>query len=157
LYYDHWSILVDKMRKNILDKEQLADVGYLLRQGEKLLDDWRKDCKAAKELAGKIIALQILQSAESLSGEGEDVARGDIAIAIPDLKMEAELPKKGTPEYEAFLGHFGVNAGTAELGILKPDWKAIGKLVTDAAQDGKKFPPGLGKKYPRYTATFRRR
>ena len=112
---------------------------------------------AAKDLAGKIIALQLLQSAESVNSEGEDVVRGDFAIAIPDLKMEAALPKKGTPEYEAFLSHFGISAKTAELGVLKPDWKAIGKLVTKAAQDGVKFPPGLGKKYPKYTATFRRR
>lgn len=128
----------------------LVDLGFLFRELENRFDEERKDAKARKELIGKLIAFNAMQTAGDV-----DTIRGELATGTPDVSMIADLPKKGTPEYNMLAT--ALNVPTDALQFLRLDWKAITAYVTELMAQGKKVPAGLNKTRPVYATTFRRK
>lgn len=138
-----------------LESADLADLGFFCREIENTLDDWRKTTKAFKEKLSSVLAMRIMQDPANLNAEtAEDTVRGKFASAKADLKVFAELPKRGTANYDMLLNFFGVKGDTE---LIKPDWQAMKREVTRRAEMGEPQPPGLGKQYPEYTVIYRRK
>jgi len=154
-FLEYLLVITKDIRSGKLKDEKMCDIGYLLRELENLFDDWRKDCKARKELIGKILAFNVTQA--SLNGSTETCVRGLLATGTADVKIRAKLPAKGTDEYMAVLKHFGIPETLVQAGVLKLDWDGVSGLATKQAQDGKPMPPGLGETFPEYVTVFKRR
>lgn len=156
LIYGFLSKNNEPIKSKQLSSETLCDFGFLCREMEKLFDELRKECKARKELCGKIIGYrktQELLSDPSLSMK----VTGNLATGSPDVKMQAALPAKFSDDYYKLTDYFKVPRSVAESGILKLDWKAVIEFLTKQRQDGKNIPEGFGKQYPEYTVTYRKR
>ena len=147
--------LTDEIRTSKLSDPQLCDVGYLLREIETLLDDWRKDCKARKELAGKILAFNFTQA--SLSDATLTRIKGTLATGTPDVKVRVKIPPKGTPEYAEALKVLNVPEALVKDGVLKIDWDGISAMATRYANEGKNMPAVLNQTFPEYVTVFRKR
>ena len=139
-----------------LSNEDMVDIGYLLRETENMLNEMRKEVKVRKELCGSLIAYNRTKDAVADPSINMKVT-GKIATGTPDVKMQAALPKKGTPEYLQFCDHLGVPRSVAEAGVLKLDWNQVTEFCTQQLADGKSIPQGLGKKYPQYVTVYRKK
>lgn len=146
----------DDMKAKKLSTSDLADVGFLCRELERLSDDLRKDCKARKELAGKIISFIVTQ--ESLNDDSaNDTVRGELATATPYVKQLPRLPARGSAMYSAFCKDLGVPQNVIDQGVIKIDWKGAIEFVTERMQDGLPLPKGISETYPEFSCVFRRR
>lgn len=130
--YDHASPTVDKVKIRKFSSEELADLGFLFREMEKLLDDWRKDCKARKELISKLLCLQLVKA-------DTDIVQGDLCRAQVDMKMRSDFPSPESEEYFALLRHFGINPDDP----IRISWKGLGDHCTRLFEQGKSLPPGM--------------
>ncbi len=148
------AFLTDGIKSNTYTKEELVDIGFLLREMENLLNDFRKDCKVRKELCGKIIAKKVMED-NLASGDFEDVVHGTLARGIVDLKMQPKIPKRDTEEYQLMMEAFGVPKD--KIGIVKIDWTQAGELASKCAAEGVPLPEGLGNTYPVYSTKFTRK
>lgn len=156
LVYGFLSKNNELLKSKQLNSEELCDFGFFSRELEKVFDELRKEVKARKELCGQIIAYRLVQASISDPTIKMQV-QGQFATGSPDVKMEAALPKKFTDEYYQLTDYFGVPRDVAASGILKLDWKQVTEFLTKRMNDGKKIPDGFGKKYPRYTTTYRKK
>ncbi len=139
-----------------MSNEAMCDFGFFCREAENTLDELRKEVKARKELCGQTIAIRKTQ--DSLSDPNIKLkVTGQYATGSPDVKMQAQLPKKFTDEYYQITDFLKVPREVAATGVLRLDWKATGEFITQLANDGHKPPAGFGKQYPTYVTTFRRR
>lgn len=155
LVYGFLSEATPTIKSKILNNKELTDFGFLCRELENLFDELRKECKARKELCGSIIAYRLIQ--ESLTDPTITMkSKGTLATGTPNIKMEVALPKKFSDEYFQLTDFFGVPKDIAEAGILRLDWKMVTEYCTKLMEDGKSIPEGFGKKYPKYTTTFRK-
>ena len=156
LVYGFLSKNNELLKSKKLNSEELCDFGFFSRELEKVFDELRKEVKARKELCGQIIAYRLVQA--SLSDPTIKMqVQGQFATGSPDVKMEAALPKKFTEEYYQLTDYFDVPREVAASGILRLDWKQVTEFLTTRMNDGKSIPKGFGKKYPRYTTTYRKR
>lgn len=146
LVYDHASPVIDKVKTREYSVKELADLGFLFREMEDLLDDWRKDSKARKELIGKLLCLQLVQM-------NEDIVRGDLCRAQCDMKMRPEWPKEGTPEYYDLLNHFGIDPDSP----IRISWKGLETLCTRLFKEGKPMPPGMKNPKAEFVCKFTRK
>ena len=152
MYYDLLSGMSGAIKKEY-SPETLADIGFFCREGEILLDDWRKNAKAFKELISRKLSRTILQDPKNLDPEtAYDMVHGEYASAQANVSVFAELPKQGTAEYDILLKFFNVQGD-----FIKLDWMALKREVTRRAEAGEQLPPGLGKQFPEYTAIYRRK
>lgn len=143
--YDHASPIVDKVKTREYSAQDLADLGFLFREMENLLDDWRKDSKARKELIGKLLCLQLVKSET-------DMVQGELCRAQADMKMRPEWPKPGTSEYFELLTHFGIDPNSP----IRISWKGLGELCTKLFKEGKPLPPGMKDPKADYFCKFTR-
>lgn len=156
LVYGFLSQITPNIKRRKFTNSELTDIGFLCREMENLFDELRKECKARKELCGSIIAYQLTQ--QSLTDPNVAMkTRGDLATGTPDVKMQAALPKKLTPEYFQLTDFFGVPRDIAETGILKLDWKMVTKYCTKLTYKGRPIPEGFGKQFPLYVTVFKKR
>lgn len=130
--YDHASPIVDKVKTREFSSKELADLGFLFREMETLLDDWRKDSKARKELISKLLCLQLVKA-------DTDIVRGDLCRAQVDMKMRPEWPEIGSEEYFDLLHHFGIDPNDP----IRISWKGLEDLCTKLFEQGKPLPPGM--------------
>ena len=113
--------------------QEACDIGFLMREMETLLDDWRKDCKVRKELSGRLIAFEVLS--DDRMG---DTVRGSLARGKIFMKKMLKPPKKGTVEYDQAMAHFGVPTSVTVEGIVKLDWEKTSEYLTRMMEDGEK-------------------
>lgn len=156
LVYEFLSKNNELIKSKDLQNAELCDFGFFSRELEKVFDELRKEAKARKELCGQIIAYRLVQASISDPTIKMQV-QGQFATGTPDVKMEAALPKKFTDEYYQLTDYFNVPREVAASGILKLDWKQVTEFLTKRMNDGIKIPEGFGKKYPRYTTTYRKK
>lgn len=147
-------VLVDVKEKNF-SPEQLADIGYLCRQIDKLCDELRKDAKARAELCGRVIALAATKRAIVNGGVVETV-RGEIARATPSVTHEPNIPGKGTREHNALLKAIGVSDECAKKGLVKVHYPSLQALMVERAELAQPLPEGLGVPRARYYCSFRK-
>jgi len=147
--------LLSLLQGDSLTEEQLCDMGFMLRETEKFLDDARKEVKAKKEMISKMLAVKITKAyMEDPSREMR--ARGTMATATPDVHIRPKLPKIGTPEYATLLGWLGVPDASIEGGTLSIHFNRMSEMLTRMAEEGKNPPPGLVGTYTDSNCVFRR-
>jgi len=138
-----------------LPNEALVDVGFLCREVKLMCDEMRKEAKVREDLCSSIIAFS--RTKDLINDPSLDPkVKGTLATGTPDCKMQAKLPKKGSPEYLAFCEFLKIPKDIAEKGVVKPDWNEVTNFVTEELGKGHSVPPGLGQQYPLYTVTYRR-
>ena len=143
------------LQDDTLSESELCDVGFMLRECEKLLDEARKEVKSKKEMISKMLAVKITKSyMEDPSREMR--AKGTMATATPDVNIRPKLPKAGTPEYVTLLAWLGVPDSAIEGGTLSIHFNRMSEMLTRMAEEGKNPPPGLVGTYTDANCVFRR-
>lgn len=103
-----------ELKAGSLSNEELCDIGFLCRETSKLLDESRKETNARQEFSGRLMAFNIVK--ESVCDPDADpTVRGSLASAVSDCKMQARLPKHGTPEYDAMFDQIVTSAIMKQL------------------------------------------
>ncbi len=154
--YGFLSSTNETLKSRTMSNEDLCDFGFLCRELAKLFDELRKEMNVRSELCGSLIAYE--KTKEVLSDPSIALkVKGTLATGSPDVKMQAALPKKGSPEYYTLTDFFNVPRDVAETGVLKLDWKQVTEYLTALTQEGKPIPEGFGKQYPKYITTYRKK
>jgi hypothetical protein len=148
--------ITDPLKSKTVSNEDMCDIGYFCREISTMLNELRKEVQARQELCGSLIAFNRTKDLVTDPGLSMKVS-GKYASGTPDCKMQAALPKKFTPEYYDFCEALGVPGKVARQGVLRLDWNMVTEVCTDMLAQGKPVPPGLGKKYPKYVTTFRKK
>lgn len=120
-------------KRTVYDIPTTSDLGFVMREMETLLDEWRKDAKARKELLGKLIAFEVLSDPDM-----KDTVQGELARGTIFLKKKLKPPKKGTVEYEKAMEYFGVPPEVTAKGLVKLDWEKTSEALTIEMEDGTK-------------------
>lgn len=146
-----------RMKKGGMTDEELVDFGFLCREFERLLDDWRKDAKARQEFAGKLICQRLIKDSVN-DEEPETTMQGTLARAEIDMKVIARVPEPGSDAFKKLLQSAGVpeSAVTSDDGVLKLSFGKLSKMVTSRATSGQPLPPGL-ETYHKFGAIFTRK
>ena len=139
-----------------LGRPEIADVGFLCREMENIYDELRKEVKARKELAGRIIAEE---SARRVTQDpsAEMNVRGTLCTAQPDVKLIPSIPRPGSPEYERLCQHFGVAEEFAGLGVIRYHFNTMVDYLAKLMAEGRPLPDGIVKTYSQFTTVFRTR
>jgi len=152
---EYCHLLLPYLQSDQLSESELCDVGFLLRESERWLDDARKEVKAKKELISRILSVKITR--RCIEDDSSELrARGELATATPDVKIRPKLPKAGTDEYGQLLTWLGVPAETIGDGLLSVHFKRMSEMLTRMAEEGKQPPPGLVGTYTDSNCVFRR-
>lgn len=133
--------------------EDLVDLGFLFKEMEVVLDDWRKDCKAFKELVEKVVGLRA-----AISDDPNSLTiRGKLTTATVNISMVADMPKPGSLEYAALCRYLKIPDELAESGVMRPHWKHLNDLLSQRLTEGKSAPAGLKNQRSKFSLTFRKR
>lgn len=145
-FYDLIVPITDQVKGGVYAVKELADLGFLFREGETILDDWRKDSKSRKELIGRMLALLIVEQNTT------DLVHGELCRAQIDLKMRPEMPKVGTKEYYDLCHHYGID--DPDNTPIRISWKGIEEECSKLTEQGKPLPPGMKKPKAQFSCKF---
>jgi len=126
----------------------MADLGFLCRELEDLLDEWRKDSKVRKELVGRLLCSMLVHS-------DRELVRADLCRAQAKIGMRPQFPKKGTDDYYALLAYYGITDPDNQPVSLS--WVGVAKVCTKLIEQGKPLPPGMKEPMSDPTCIFTRR
>jgi hypothetical protein len=161
--YEFASRVDDSMKAGKLPVEDAVDIGYVMNSLAQFFDAARKDCKGRKEQIARMVSLHVATLEMENPGQNTGHVKGRLAIGIPDIRREVQIPKikdpktkKLTPEYVQFMRTLGVPEEVIQLGIIKPDWKGLGDYATHLARLGRNPPAGTGKTYTQHKLALRR-
>jgi|TARA_Y100000034_G_C6716689_1_gene316858 hypothetical protein len=130
----HLITITEKAKKRTAyELPDTCDIGFTLREMETLLDEWRKDVTARKNLVGKLIAFEVLSDPDM-----GDTVQGELARGKIFMKKKLRPPKKGSVEYEKAMEHFGVPPSVTTRGLVKLDWEKTSDALTEEMEDGTK-------------------
>lgn len=146
-FLERLSTQTDQARSGTFSLEQIVDLAFLNREIESLLDDWRKDVKARKELYGKIVGAALIKRAAADATDAEDLVRATLCRGKVDIKVRPKLPPKGSDEYMELCRHFGLPEDLMTEGAIRFSWKEMGEYCTRLAQEGKPMPDGISETY----------
>lgn len=136
-----------------------VDTMFFLREVENLCEDLRKEAKARRELAGKLIA--IVQTEASLAEGGgtfDMTVRGEFATGSPDMKQTPAIPRPGTDRYMALGKALGIPEAPLKAGYIRFGWSQVSDFYGRLLAEGKNPPPGLEEKsYTQYSTVIRRK
>lgn len=156
-FYAHLAHLIETAKAKQYAQPEMVDLGFLLRESETLLDDWRKDCGARKEFIAGVLAEKAIKESISSGDPSGMTVHGKMAHAVCDIDLIPAMPARESPEYAALAKHFGVDVAIAASPLFKLDFKEVKKHIVEHAAGIVTKIPGLGKKYPKYTAVFTRK
>ena len=146
-------VMREPIQKGQVPTDVLVDVGFLLREMQRHLDEMRKDAKAREELIGRILCLQSIRAMQG----GEAVSlKGQLATGSPKLGYSPQLPELGTPDYDDLMAFLKVPKEAYGNKLVVPHWKHVQELLNELAEQGKDSPPGVKQK-PEYKTIFTRR
>lgn len=145
-FYDVIVPITARIKKGDYDIQTLADMGFLFREGEKTLDDWRKDCKSRKELIGYLLCKLLIEL-------GTDIAKGELCRAQIDLKMRPEMPKVGSQEWYELNNHYGIDPDNTPVRL---SWKGIEVECSRLTEEGKQLPPGMTNPKAQFSCKYTR-
>lgn len=140
------------LNTNTLLPPELVDYGFLFRELENLLDDWRKDCKAAKELVEHCIGKQSVSDMDMTTK-----IKGTLATGSLDIKMSHVLPKRGTLEFDALLNYLKIPNDAVGRGVISLNWLRMNEYLSEQLALGNKPPPGVITSKPVYKVVFTRK
>ena len=130
--------IASRVKKEEFSIEESIDIGFLLRECEKYLDEMRKDFKAHKEMIGKVTCYK-------LSVEEKESCRGSLATGTLKAKYSSKLPHP-VRESERFIKlceFFGIDTNKIPLGMVRFHWPTVKKHVTHCMEMGEELPNEL--------------
>jgi len=113
------------------DVEYCADVGFAMKEIDKLLHDIGVEVRKTLELA-EMLACRVW-----LRSEGDEPIRTEYCTASPRLKMQPAVPKKDTPELAELLDWLGMSKNH---GAVRIHWPTLCDLVTQCVENGWPIP-----------------
>jgi hypothetical protein len=131
----------DAAKGGKISKETLIDCRHLAYMISKDLDDARKEVDVLERLCSDIACA--LYMTEHMAEVTSERIIGEIATGTPDLKMQANLPPKGSEAYLKLLEHFGVNKAHAAADLVHVHWPGLRDYLTALTAAGKPPPPGI--------------
>ena len=146
-FYDTIVPITERLKKGEYKPRELADMGFLFREGENTLDDWRKDSKARKELIGYLLAKLLIEL-------DTDIVRGKLCRAQIDLKMRPEFPKKGSIEWYDLCHYYGID--DPDNTPIRISFKGIEVECSKLIEQCKKLPPGMTEPRAQFSCKFTR-
>ena len=159
-WYASLTSLVDEIRKKerSLTDGDLADIGFLLRSAERILDDLKKECKAKKELIGKLLCAKMAMETQSVNDANVSTrVYGALGSASADIKHRCRTPKPGSTEYVELCRAMGVNEEAIKAGIFQPHYVRVGEFITQLAKENRDPPKGILSTTVLYNCIFRSR
>lgn len=147
-FYDAIVPITEKIKEGGYVPKDLANLGFLFREGETILDDWRKDSKARKELIGFLLCKLLIEL-------DTDLIQSDLCRAQIDLKMRPEFPKTGSVEWYDLCHHYGIN--DPDNTPIRISWQGIEKECSKLIEQGKPLPPGMTEPKAQFSCKFTRR
>jgi hypothetical protein len=143
----------EDVKAHALDLEHNADHAFALKEMDKLLKDIGVEVRRRLELAESVVGVTWMQ------GSDAEPVRTEHCTATVNLKMQPSVPKRGTPEYAAFMKWLGYGEGP-HLDAIRLHWPTICDIVTKNVEEGKPLPPGITPETlhnPKATLTFYKR
>ncbi len=130
--------LAVKIKNEEFSIEESIDIGFILRECEKHLDEMRKDFKAHKEAISK-------QTCYRLSLKGEESSKGKFAKGSLRAKYSSNLPHpvRDTEKFLNLCKFFGIDTDNVPLGSIRFHWPTIKNHITQCIEDGKELPDEL--------------
>ena len=131
--------LVIRIKNEEFTIEESIDIGFLLRECEKHLDEMRKDFKAHKEAISK-------QTCYRLSLEEKESSSGKLASGSLRAKFSSNLPHpiRDREKFIKLCEFFEINTNNIPLGSIRFHWPTIKNHITQCMKDGKELPDELG-------------
>lgn len=138
---------------NEADIKELADLAFALKKISELFDEMEKRTRNTYELAERLLCMMWAQVGDS------DPIRTEHCTITPRIRMAAQIPKKGTPEYEELMKALGIGVELQKTDAVRPHWPGLVDYVTELLTSGRPLPPGVdaSKTYPVYGVTIRQR
>ena len=151
-------IVLNQLRDDLyaLPPEELTDIGYLLREIATFFDNARKDCNSVRELIELNLCKAMVENTLRDS-ETEQIFRGVLASASPQVRQQPQLPKRGSEDYRKLCEWAGVPSDEIEKGYISFHFPTLTKVLTDNAEKGIPTPPGILGVIPKFACTFRKR
>jgi hypothetical protein len=130
---------------------ELADYTYTVRKISDMLVEMSKRTRNTYELAERLLCMLWAQV-----GDPEPI-RTPYCTITPKIRMAAQIPKKGTEEYEKLMTALGITLELAQVDAVRPHWPGMTEYVTQRLTEGKPLPPGIDphKTYPVYGVLIR--
>lgn len=143
------ALLID-MRQEMAkcrNESELADHAYFGREMRDLLEEMEKNANKYYDEASRFACLvwmqgNLLKQAQHAKFVPESI-KTEYCRAEPSVKEAVNLPHRDSPEYKAFMKHFGVDEKLTELGVVGPHWPRLVDYLDMLATEGKPLPPGL--------------
>lgn len=147
---------LEKFVAECVDKGELADVAYAMREASKLVDDTRKRLDGLGETAQKVACLVSVQLGDV------STIRTEHCSATPDVRQVASPPRRSTrpEEFARLMDHLGVPKHLWEGGdhaVVQPHWPGLMDYLARQAAEGKPLPPGIdpSRTFPEYKLVIR--
>jgi len=135
--------------------DDLADIGYFLKQSEKVLEELRKEVSAKLQFTTLRIAHYVaMRSIEDPNAPGN--VRGTFCLATPDIKSGIKLPSKGTDDYMKLCDYLGVHPEYSARGLLGFSYRGMSNLVDERRANEDEIPPGIDISHDRTVCTYRK-
>ena len=151
-----WKDRHDKLVANLHnegDIKELADMAYALKKIMEIFDEVEKRTRNTYELAERLLCMMWAQAGDS------DPIRTPYCTITPRIRMAAQIPKKGSVEYEELMKALGITVELQATDAVRPHWPGLVDYVTELLTNGRQLPPGVdpNKTYPVYGVTIRPR
>lgn len=153
--------LVSDMTKkgNALTQEERADLIYFMKHVGDIFEDIKKEAHANRELLDNVLCAVYTASGAAAK---ERSVKGNIAVATPDVKVQATCPSatKEPTRYGMLMRALGVtNEDTIARGLLTVHWPRMVEYCTELSREGKPLPDGIDPEHtkPKYSTSVRLR
>jgi hypothetical protein len=122
-----------------LTESEGTDIGFLLREVERISDEVRKEAASRKDMLGTLLAAKIVQDYQQ-NPKREFLSRGTLATGIPDVKPIPYLPATGTSDWEELCRFLGFSEEAITRKFAKLHWPHLQEYAKELAAEGKELP-----------------
>lgn len=137
-----------------MDLNELADLGFMMREISNFADGMRKDCDRLQTLAGNLLCARQAEESATI----QSVAT-PYCTAIPKVEWYSSVPKKEKdPEkYYAITDFLGIPREVADVEAVRVHWPGWSEFLTNYQSTGKPLPEGLPQEdvKPIYKVSYR--
>ena len=119
------------------DVKDMANMSFLLREIDKMLDQIGKDTRKLKKAIDMVACLKWAKDPE-----GPPKIQTEYCTATPDIKDGVRMPTdRSSPEYKALLSALGIDPDLSNF--VKISYKEMQLLADKLGEEGRPLPGGL--------------
>lgn len=151
-YITERAVALEEEVKRTGDLEELADLGYVLRETTSMLHDCELQLKRVQELCAKIFT-----ALWALSQDGPDRIETEWCSATPNPVTRArELKMKTDPDrYRSVMAELGLPQELIETGLFRLGYDELASTLTEMAKRGQRLPSGLDQTWTEHRLNIR--